>query len=282
MAPMKPSTGWPALKAKTVGMDWMRSCWAISGFSSILTFTSFTAPPAASTAASSAGPSVLQGPHQGAQKSTITGTVRLASSTSAAKVARPESLMCGLAPLAAFWAGWEVTGRPPGPINAMRDIFRSFRSGRWSFRSGNGRAGYPPLPQPQGRGDAQFHDQRDNDRKAPGAQPGRCQGPGQPAQHHQPGQQAEGMATGFDGGDQRPETQPQAQQQPAEIGGMGEGMRRPRQFEQFWPQRPQRAGQHRHQPGDGNRGLQQALFAQGTSFLIHCGSAKAAAWTSGL
>ena len=42
------------------------------------------------------GPSCLQGPHQGAQKSTITGTSRLASSTSAAKVARPESLICGL------------------------------------------------------------------------------------------------------------------------------------------------------------------------------------------
>src|SRR5580698_5449375 len=103
-------------------MDWIRSCWAISGFSSILIFTSLTAPPAASTAASSEGPSVLQGPHQGAQKSTITGTSRLASSTSAAKVARPESLMCGLLPLAAFWAGWEVTGRPPGPINAMSQI----------------------------------------------------------------------------------------------------------------------------------------------------------------
>src|ERR1700754_1607893 len=100
-------------------MDWIRSCWAISGFSSILTLTSFTAPSAAVTAASSDGPKVLQGPHQGAQKSTITGTSRLASSTSAAKVARPESLICGLLPVAAFWAGWEVSGRPPGPINAM-------------------------------------------------------------------------------------------------------------------------------------------------------------------
>src|SRR3954465_91222 len=99
-------------------MDWMGSVWAISGFSSILTLTIFTAPLAALTAASSWGPRVLQGPHQGAQKSTITGVARLASNTSAAKVAKPESLTCGLVPLAP-WAGSEVTGRPPGPINAM-------------------------------------------------------------------------------------------------------------------------------------------------------------------
>ena len=63
---------------------------------------------------------------------------------------------------------------------------------------------------------------------------------------------------------------------------MGEGVRRPGQGQQFRPQRPQRAGQDRHQPGQRHRRLEQALFAQGTSFLIHCGSAKAAAWTSGL
>src|ERR1700748_1342073 len=103
----------------------MRSCWAISGFSSILTLTRRTAPSASATAFSRTGPSVLQGPHQGAQKSTITGTSRLASSTSAAKVARPESLMCGLAApeAAALWAGVEVTGRPPGPIKAMMQSF---------------------------------------------------------------------------------------------------------------------------------------------------------------
>src|SRR6185437_6796788 len=98
--------------------------------SSMFTFTSFTAPPAATTAASSAGPSCLQGPHQGAQKSTITGTVRLASSTSAANVSSPESLICGLAApsAAAFWAGWDVTGRPPGPINAICTIFLRYQA----------------------------------------------------------------------------------------------------------------------------------------------------------
>src|ERR1043165_4225619 len=118
-------------------MDWMRSCWAISGFSSILILTSFTAPPAASTAASSEGPSVLQGPHHGAQKSTITGVVRLCSRTSAAKVARPESLICGLLPVALFWAGWEVSGRPPGPINAIGKLSGSFLPETWSFGTQN-------------------------------------------------------------------------------------------------------------------------------------------------
>src|SRR3569833_4424318 len=105
-------------------MDWMRSCWAISGFSSMLIFTIFTAPSAALTAASSCGPRVLQGPHQGAQKSTITGVVRLASSTSAAKVASPETFTCGLAPQAPS-AGSEVAGRTPGPITAMGEAYRT-------------------------------------------------------------------------------------------------------------------------------------------------------------
>src|SRR5204862_5521469 len=95
-------------------------------------------PSAAFTAASSEGPKVLQGPHQGAQKSTITGTVRLCSSTSAAKVARPESLIWELAPVAAFWAGWEVRGRPVGLIRAMAALFRKFRPGRWSFGAQKG------------------------------------------------------------------------------------------------------------------------------------------------
>jgi len=52
-----------------------------------------TAPPAALTASSSIGPSVLQGPHQVAQKSTTTGTCIEASTTSAMKVASLVSLI---------------------------------------------------------------------------------------------------------------------------------------------------------------------------------------------
>src|SRR5690348_8042511 len=88
----------------------------------MLTLTSLTAPLASATAFSSEGPSVLQGPHHGAQKSTITGTVRDASSTSAANVSSELSLMCGLAPSAACGWPWGLaadTGRPVGPINAM-------------------------------------------------------------------------------------------------------------------------------------------------------------------
>src|SRR5262245_4106254 len=62
----------------------MRSCWASTRFWSMLILTSFTAPLAAFTTFSMAGCSCLQGPHHGAQKSTITGTVREASSTSLA------------------------------------------------------------------------------------------------------------------------------------------------------------------------------------------------------
>src|SRR6478736_4878913 len=131
----------------------MRNCCAISGFSSILTLTSFTAPSAAVTAASRAGPRVLQGPHQGAQKSTITGTSRLASSTSAAKVARPESLICGLSPLASFCAGWEVSGRPPGPINAMAVLSGRFQPERWSFGPLKGRGSGHQLLDPVGQGE---------------------------------------------------------------------------------------------------------------------------------
>src|SRR4029079_6091207 len=54
-------------------------------FSSTLTFTRRTLPPCARTTFSMMGVSCLQGPHQGAQKSTSTGTWREASMTSAMK-----------------------------------------------------------------------------------------------------------------------------------------------------------------------------------------------------
>ena len=72
-APMKPSTGWPRWKAITAGIDWMPSWPGIWGCSSMFILTSFTLPFAACTAFSRIGPSCLQGPHQGAQKSTSTG-----------------------------------------------------------------------------------------------------------------------------------------------------------------------------------------------------------------
>src|SRR2546421_12734912 len=65
----------------------MRICCAISGFSSILSLTIRTAPLVARTVFSRIGPSCLQGPHQGAQKSTTTGTSNEPSTTSAMKFA---------------------------------------------------------------------------------------------------------------------------------------------------------------------------------------------------
>src|SRR6266404_62007 len=70
----------------------MRICWAICGFSSMLTLTIRTAPPVARTVFSRIGPSCLHGPHQGAQKSTITGASKEPSTTSVMKVAVVTSL----------------------------------------------------------------------------------------------------------------------------------------------------------------------------------------------
>src|SRR5215211_8972133 len=70
----------------------------------MLILTSLTAPLAALTTFSIAGCNCLHGPHHGAQKSTITGTVREASSTSLANLVWSLSLMrsagaaCGAAP----------------------------------------------------------------------------------------------------------------------------------------------------------------------------------------
>src|SRR5882724_282180 len=65
----------------------MRICCAISGFSSILSLTIRTAPLVARTVFSRIGPSCLQGPHQGAQKSTMIGASNEPSTTSAMKFA---------------------------------------------------------------------------------------------------------------------------------------------------------------------------------------------------
>src|SRR5215203_5728281 len=82
----------------------MRSCWASIWFLSMSILTSFTAPLASLTTFSIIGCSVLHGPHHGAQKSTMTGTVREASITSLANLVWSLSLMrsagaaCGAAP----------------------------------------------------------------------------------------------------------------------------------------------------------------------------------------
>ncbi len=76
------STTWPLWMAKTAGIDCTAKVWATRGFSSTLTLASATAPLVSATAFSSIGPSVLHGPHQGAHRSTTTGTVVLRVRTS--------------------------------------------------------------------------------------------------------------------------------------------------------------------------------------------------------
>ena len=101
--PANPSTGRPSLKAKTAGIDWTRNCAASSWFSSMFILTMRTRPPAWVTAFSRAGPNCLQGPHHGAQKSTMMGTCMEASMTSCMKLAVFESFING--PPAALGAG---------------------------------------------------------------------------------------------------------------------------------------------------------------------------------
>ena len=92
---MKPSTGWPFMSNTQVGMlrmpNMLASCCSWS--ESIL--TSLKRPSYAVSSFSSTGPSDLQGPHQGAQKSTSTGTLIEAATTSASKFSRVTSIMAG-------------------------------------------------------------------------------------------------------------------------------------------------------------------------------------------
>ena len=65
----------------------MRNDVAVRGFSSVFSFVRTTSPAFSAATFSMIGPSTRHGPHQGAQKSTTTGTVFERSRTSVAKVA---------------------------------------------------------------------------------------------------------------------------------------------------------------------------------------------------
>ena len=71
----------PSRKPFTAGMPWIPYSCEMYGFSSVLIVASLTAPLRAATASSRTGVSWRQGPHQGAQKSTTTGSWREASTT---------------------------------------------------------------------------------------------------------------------------------------------------------------------------------------------------------
>src|SRR5690606_20618725 len=65
---------WPSLNRSSIGIErtWYFS--AVARFSSTLTLAIFTLPAYSSASSSRAGAIILQGPHQGAQKSTSTGS----------------------------------------------------------------------------------------------------------------------------------------------------------------------------------------------------------------
>src|SRR5262245_45874684 len=107
----------------------MRSCCASIWFWSMLILTSFTAPLAAFTTFSMMGCSCLHGPHHGAQKSTITGTVREASSTSLANLVWSLSLMrsAGAASGAAPFSIGSL-GPRTGGICVDRNVAPDFRA----------------------------------------------------------------------------------------------------------------------------------------------------------
>src|SRR5215475_15307037 len=96
--------------------------------------TSFTAPLASVTTFSMIGCSVLHGPHHGAQKSTITGTVREVSSTSLANLVWSLSLIRS--------AGGGAAGAAPFNIGSMRPRKRGPGSAAmWRPASGDARGG---------------------------------------------------------------------------------------------------------------------------------------------
>src|SRR5690606_29706891 len=86
-APTNCAAGRPSLNAITFGIERMLNAPAISGLSSELTLTSLTLPANSAATFSMIGPSMRQGPHHGAQKSTTTGCAFEASRTSRSNVA---------------------------------------------------------------------------------------------------------------------------------------------------------------------------------------------------
>ena len=108
----------------------------------MLTLTSFTAPPASLTTFSISGPSCLHGPHHGAQKSTMTGTLADAAITSCSNVSSVESLMTSAAAALAFPAPISWSMMCPYPFGLSQGNLR----GKWRF------SGAKTTPQPLGKG----------------------------------------------------------------------------------------------------------------------------------
>src|SRR5208337_64714 len=121
----------------------MPNVFATSGASSTFTFASTNAPACCWVSRSSTGPSVRQGPHQGAQKSTTTGSFAERSSTAAVNSASATSTMEASLAMAETvpktWPTHKHPARPPratdpsakdGAAGAGREQ-DSRRRGRW-------------------------------------------------------------------------------------------------------------------------------------------------------
>ena len=90
--PTKASATAPSRTPKTAGMDRTPNWPATSGFRSMSTLASTNLPPYSCASFSRTGLSIRQGPHQGAQKSTTTGTVEDRSMISRTKVSDVTSM----------------------------------------------------------------------------------------------------------------------------------------------------------------------------------------------
>ena len=95
-APVNSWASWPSLTILTAGMPWTRKAVASCWFSSTLIFARATPGPSAATTSSRMGPRVLQGPHQGAQKSTTMTRSCEPWRTSSSKFCSSTSNICGL------------------------------------------------------------------------------------------------------------------------------------------------------------------------------------------
>ena len=119
---------------------------------------------------------------------------------------------------------------------------------------------WPPgdahLPGPEQRRHHQLHQERHGDVQRPGLQAEGGVESRQPAGLDDDGEQGEGAGALLNVGDQRPVGQADAQQQPAEIGGMGKAGAVAIKAEQAWRQDAQRSGRQRRQSGDGDGNLQ--------------------------
>ena len=86
-APTNSSTTFPSLKSFTAGIDITPNLDAASWFSSVAAFATISLPAYSFAIFSRVGPSIMQGPHQLAQKSTRTGVSDDFSITSFSKFA---------------------------------------------------------------------------------------------------------------------------------------------------------------------------------------------------